>query len=518
MENQSLKPKNDILNKIRRRSDLPSLAETIGFFRNLKEIEEQNVTEIANIILKDYGLTLKLLKVVNSVHYLQFGEVTTISRAIFLLGIDYIKNIALTLMIFDHFLKNSSYPEIVNTLGQAFWGGIFAQKIIHDLNFIEDEEAFICTLLHPLGKILVTFSMPEKIAEIRRFSAEEDITEDMAASEVLGISFEELGMTMATEWNFPQKIVQSMRNINRSDLVVDPQESEKLSMVATLSTEISNTLSTDLGKELKTDKINRLLDGYKRHIKVQEVKLDSLIASTSQNFHQLAEELSLDLNETPLSKQLDEWTGQEGPTISDAEVLEFKTDALKPIDAFFKKEDREDVESIFSKGIQEINISMLRPFALNDIITIALETIYRGMKRFKIERALFFVKDTVEPVMKLRFGFGDNIEMIKKWFVVGLEGSNDIFNLAVSKSSDIIIQDIHSPQIKKFVPAWYRKNVHSSFYMILLPISIKSKNIGLICLEGVQDGLQDMSKEYLNYMRILRDQIMLAIKQLASEK
>ena len=108
--------------------------------------------------------------------------------------------------------------------------------------------------------------------------------------------------------------------------------------------------------------------------------------------------------------------------------------------------------------------------------------------------------------------------MIKKWFVIGLEGSNDIFNLAVSKSSDIIIQDIHSPQIKKFVPAWYRRNVHSSFYMILLPISIKSKNIGLICLEGLQDGLQDMSKEYLNYMRILRDQIMLAIKQLASEK
>ncbi|MBI5606423.1 MAG: hypothetical protein HY879_24080, partial [Deltaproteobacteria bacterium] len=65
---------------------------------------------------------------------------------------------------------------------------------------------------------------------------------------------------------------------------------------------------------------------------------------------------------------------------------------------------------------------------------------------------------------------------------------------------------------------WYRKNVHSSFYMILLPISIQSKNIGLICLEGLQDGLQDMSKEYLNYMRILRDQIMLAIKQLASEK
>jgi eukaryotic-like serine/threonine-protein kinase len=102
MEIQNLR-KDEVLDKIRQSSDLPGLVETIGFFNNLKEIEAQNVTEIANTILKDYGLTTKLLKVVNSVHFLHFGEVTTISRAIFLLGIDYIKNIALALKIFDHF-------------------------------------------------------------------------------------------------------------------------------------------------------------------------------------------------------------------------------------------------------------------------------------------------------------------------------------------------------------------------------------------------------------------------------
>ena len=203
METPNLNRKDEVIDKIRRSSDLPGLVETIGFFNDLKEIENQKVTEIANIILKDYGLTTKLLKTVNSVHFLHFGEVTTISRAIFLLGIDYIKNIALALKIFDHFQKNSSNREILNTISQAFCGGIFAQKIIRDLNFVEEEEAFICSLLHPLGKILVTFSMPEKMVEVRRLSAEEDITEDMAASQVLGISYEELGMTFATGMEFP---------------------------------------------------------------------------------------------------------------------------------------------------------------------------------------------------------------------------------------------------------------------------------------------------------------------------
>jgi eukaryotic-like serine/threonine-protein kinase len=518
MEIQNLNRKDDVLAKIRLSSDLPGLVETIGFFNDLKEIKDQNVTEIANTILKDYGLTTKLLKVVNSVHYVNFSEVTTISRAIFLLGIDYIKNIALALKIFDHFQKNSSNREILNTISQAFCGGIFAQKIIRNLNFVEEEEAFICSLLHPLGKILVAFSMPGKIAEVRRLSAEEDMTEDMAASEILGISYEELGMTIATEWNFPRKIVQSMHNISPSEIADDPQETEKLSMVATLSTEISNTLGMDLQKEEKTDKIVKLIKGYKNHITVKEEKLDHLIAATSQDLNQLVGGLNLDLREIPFSKQLEDWSGQEGTTTSDAEVLEFKTEALKPVDAFFKKEDQEEGVSIFSKGIQEINTSMLRPFVLNDIITIALETIHRGMKRFKIERTLFFVKDTVEPIMKIRFGFGDKIEMVRKWFIIELEGSEDIFKLSVSKNDDLIIRDIYSKQIKKFVPDWYRKNVRSSFYMLLLPISIKNKNIGLVCLEGVQDGLQEMSQEYLNYMKILRDQIVLAIKQLASEK
>jgi hypothetical protein len=309
-----------------------------------------------------------------------------------------------------------------------------------------------------------------------------------------------------------------MRNISRSDLVNAPLETEKLSMVATLATEISNTLGMDLPKEEKTDKIGRLIEGYKNYITLDEEKIDTLIAATSQDLNQLIENLNLDLHQISFNKQLEDWVGQEGPTTSDAEVLEFKTEALKPVDAYFKNEDQEESVSVFSKGIQEINTSMLRPFVLNDIITIALETIHRGMKKIKIERTLFFVKDTVAPIMKIRFGFGDKIETVKKWFIIGLEGSGDIFTLSVSRNDDLIIQDVHSKQIRKFVPDWYRKNVRSSFYMILLPISIKDKNIALITLEGLQDGLPEMSQEYLNYMKILRDQIVLAIKQLASEK
>ncbi len=508
--------KEAVLHTIRQASDLPVMAETIKFIQNIKAFADQNITEIANIILKDYALTAKLLKVVNSVIYLQFGEVTTISRAIFLLGIENIKDISLTLMILDHLQKNSAHPKILDIISQAYLGGFMAEKIVHDLNFVEEEEAFICALLHPLGKILTAFAMPEKIAEIERRGTEKDYTENSASTSVLGISFEEIGVTIATEWNFPSKIIQSMHNTRLSDLTANLGEMEKLRMIATLSTQISNILGTDYGKKEKTVILKKLLNGYKDHIKISE-NLDRLITAAAQDLHRLGSDLNLNIKGTSLHKQLIDWAGPESKTLSGAEALEGSPDDLKIIETFFPREE-EDAETIFSKGIQDINSSILQPFALNDVIRIALETIHRGLKKAGISRTLFFVRDTQKPFMRIRSGFGDRIEEAMNGFVIEITGSKDIFNTAIFKGSDLVIQDISSREIKNLIPSWYQKQVRSPAYLILLPITINKKSIGLVCLEGEQKGFKDISKADLNYLRILRDQIVVAVSQLASEK
>ena len=510
---------NDVLLKIRRISDLPAMADTIDLINKLKTVEDSTISELTNIILKDYSLTTKLLKVVNSVHYSQSGEVTTVSRAVFLMGIEHVKNIALTLMLFDNLKKGSTYTAVVDIIVQALWSGIIAQKIVRDLNFVEEEEAFICALLHPLGKILVAFSMPEKIAEIRELSAQKAISEEQAAALVLEISFEEIGTTIAAEWNYPQAIVQSMRSTKGTDLGANPGDDQKLSMVATLSTDISNALAADSGNEEKTARIKQLLAASKGHLKAKD-NISDMIKSSAGSLNDLAGALNLDLHKSRFCRNLEALSETEASPQSDADVLEFKTDALKTIDTLFEKDETgvENPESIFSRGIQDINNSMLQPYALNDIIQIALETMYRGMKNVQISRALFFVRNPRRPVMEIRLGFGADIERIKRLFVVEIGETKDIFNLAISQDSDLIIKDSGAPEIRRFIPSCYKDNVHTALYLILLPISINKKNIGLFCLEGQHQGFRDISKEYFNYLRILRDQTVLAIRQLSTAK
>ncbi len=501
--------KNRVMLKIRQASDLPAMADTVNVINKFKASEDTSVTDLANILLKDYALTTKILKVVNSVHYLQSGKVTTISRAIFLMGVDQIKNIATTLMLFDQLQKRGAHTEIMDAIIQAFCGGVIAQKIVQDLNYVEEEEAFICALLHPLGKIIVAHAMPDKTAEIRHMSAERGISEDAASLAVLGVSYEEIGTTIATEWNYPQTIVQSMHNTAAADLQAEPEESQKLSMIATLSSEMSNILSTDTEREDKTVKMKTALSAYSGLIPTQKKNIDKLISSSVKEFNELAATLNLNLKNSTLSKQLDRWTTDAQQTAADSEVLSFKTESLKSVDTLFTNQES-DPESIFSKGIQDINNSMLGPCALNDILRIALETIYLGMKASQVIRVLFFVRDITKPVMDIRLGFGMEVNEVKKWFTIALGEPRDVFNMAIARDEDLIVRNTESTDIRKFIPLWYRSNIPVAEYLLLFPVTINKKNIGLISIEGDPGGFESITRVHLNYLRILRDQAVIA--------
>ena len=156
---------------------------------------------------------------------------------------------------------------------------------------------------------------------------------------------------------------------------------------------------------------------------------------------------------------------------------------------------------------------MVGSFGLNDVIRIALETIYRGLKTSQVVRVLFFVRDVKRPLMEIRLGFGNNINETKKWFIIPLDESQNVFHLAISKDSDLIIKDTDSPDIRRYVPAWYRSNASVGGYLLIFPVTINKKNIGLICIEGDKNGLDNIERTHLNYLRMLRDQIVIATKQ-----
>ena len=68
-----------------------------------------SVTDLANTILKDYALTSKLLKLVNSAFYGFPGRISTVTHALVLLGHDALKGLIITSSIFEN-ISPEAYP------------------------------------------------------------------------------------------------------------------------------------------------------------------------------------------------------------------------------------------------------------------------------------------------------------------------------------------------------------------------------------------------------------------------
>ncbi|MFO0752163.1 MAG: HDOD domain-containing protein [Thermodesulfovibrionales bacterium] len=505
-----------VLNRLLRNNDFPAMANTVGLIGKFKESEDASVSEFANLVLKDHALTSKVLKLVNSVSFSQFGEVTTISRAIILLGFESIKNISLTLMLFDQLQKNSPNEELVETLMKSFYSGILAQKIAQETGFVDREEAFLCALFHTFGKMMVAFAWPEKIHEIKAFSREREVSEELAAFSVLGAPYEEFGMTIAKGWNFPSRIVQSMHRMREREITGNPGELDRLNSIATFSNEITGILSSSPGPAEQEEKIGKLAASFREHYGELQGKLSGILSSSLQDMADYSSLFDIDLGEVSFGRQL--LRGADGETKTgkaerDLSALDALAESLGTIDSLLEAQQEVTPESIFTKGIQEINNSILSSCSLNDIIRIALETMYRGMQLSGMSRVLFFIKDTKASAMNVRFGFGSGIEEIRKWFRVDYGQSDDLFSVSVLKQKDLVMKNIDDPELKKLLPEWYRARVSPRIFVVLLPITISSKPIGLFYIEGDREGFGKIAGSHFNYLKIIRDQAVVAIRQ-----
>jgi HD-like signal output (HDOD) protein len=493
------------------------MSSTINIINQFKAAEDTSVSEFANIVLKDYALTSKVLKLVNSVSYSQFGEVTTVSRAIILLGFENIKNLALTLMLFDHFRKISSNVDLVDTMVKSFYSGVLSQKICDEIYFSNKEEAFICSLFHTFGKMLVSFALPETIKEIKLASREKGISEDAAALSILGGRYEEVGMAIAREWHFPNRIVTSMHKLRGMEITAPAGEVDQLNSIASLANEIANILSSSPEKKEMYERIGKLAEMFKTHFPgLNGEKIAAVINASLEDLNQFSDIFNINMDKVPFNRQLLIWADKADKpevTVTGAVQLDFTTEELKTIDIIVGSEKEDTPENIFTKGIQDVNSSILSNFSLNDVLRIVLETIYRGMQLSGEARALFLIKDTKAPVMRIRFGFGSGIEELKKWFNIALADSGDIFNRAILKRHDLVIRDIEPPDINKLLPGWYKRNASAGIFFVLLPIVINNKPIGMFYVEGDREGYKKISSGHLNYLKILRDQTVVAVRQ-----
>lgn len=206
-----------LLRRMQHRKDFPAFSECILEINRLTSSKSKaTAKEVANVILKDYSLTNKLLKLVNSSFYGQVGgSVTSIKKAVVILGLEQVRLAASSLLLFTHLQGKAETAELRESVVNSFVSGVMARDLAHSSQISQTEVAFLCSMFHDLGTNLTIFYFPEEYEEIKSLVSGGGQDTQSAARSVLGVSLDELGVSVARVWKFPESIIYCMRGLPR---------------------------------------------------------------------------------------------------------------------------------------------------------------------------------------------------------------------------------------------------------------------------------------------------------------
>ncbi|MEK7736338.1 MAG: HDOD domain-containing protein, partial [Pseudomonadota bacterium] len=300
-----------LLRRMRHKSDFPALSDSVLSINKLTDTDKESINKLSNTILKDFSLTNKILRIVNTAFYRQAGggSISTVSRAVVVLGIDAIRNIAITVLLFEHLQNKANATLLKEAFLRANLSGLLARDLSKKLLPREPEEAFICALFHGLGHLLAQFYFPEEVEEVRKLMAQKECIEEVAVRQVLGLSFEELGIGIALSWGFPVSIVNSMRRLPQGSVRKPVTREESLRVVSGISNELCEVIA-DTSPEDRQKKMALLTQRYSPSIQFSKGQLQETLDRAFSDLAQVAAILHVNLKQSPFARQVKAWSGE----------------------------------------------------------------------------------------------------------------------------------------------------------------------------------------------------------------
>ena len=518
-----------LLRRMRHKSDFPALSDSVGRIQRVANSENESLASLSGEILKDVALTNKLLRMVNTARYSHAGggNISTVSRAVALIGFAGIRNMALSLVLLEHMHDKAH----ANQLKEEFLRSLMAGSLASELCGVQrdGEEAFIGATFQNLGRLLTEFYFPEEARQVRSLvnaanakatKATRNANAEHAASiTVLGLSFEELGLGVAKTWGLPDGLQRCMRRPGGEPPNRVCDKSDRVQWVAVAANEVTDALmKAEPGRASAA--IAASAERYSKALGLSVRDMQAATVLAQQRLIELAQAMNLQVQPgSPMRRLLEAPGNGTAAAIEHDSLTEHALQATMPVTpehvlpnaqpAF----DHEAAANMLAAGIQDITNTMVEDFKLNEVLRMILETMLRALG---FRRIVFCLRDPKTEMLTGRFGLGEGVEQVCPKFKVPLKpvpgAAIDLFGAVCTKGADTLIADATVPQIAARLPLWYRQGVNAPAFL-LLPLLMKGAPFALIYADKAQPGAIELGEKELSLLRTLRNQAVMAFKQ-----
>ncbi|MCP4340790.1 MAG: HDOD domain-containing protein [Desulfobulbaceae bacterium] len=186
---------------------LPALPATVTEVMAVTANPESSANDLMQVILKDQTMCSTILKVANSAFFGIPRGVSTIERAVVVLGYGEIRNIVIGKALFSSFPKlNQENKNTVNLFWEhAFTCGL-AAKIMGDHLHLPASELFIAGLIHDIGKLVMLMAFPNDYPILQELANPCNLDNCAKERDKFSIGHDKVGLQLAERWLLPEQL------------------------------------------------------------------------------------------------------------------------------------------------------------------------------------------------------------------------------------------------------------------------------------------------------------------------
>lgn len=225
---------------------MPALSTTVGKVLEVCNKIDPSPNELNKVISLDPVLTGQVLKLINSSYYSLINTVTSLPRAITMIGMNTVKNMALSTAVIATVSlgKKSKALPITQFWAHSLGVGVTAKLIAKkkDVGIMEREELFFAGLLHDLGKV----AFGEDYATALDLATNNEIDLIDAEKESFGLTHEDVGKLICEKWKLNDFLTTAIAHHHDS---VDIMDDERLVYLALADMYCNTSGNSDAGNK-----------------------------------------------------------------------------------------------------------------------------------------------------------------------------------------------------------------------------------------------------------------------------
>ncbi|MBI1368248.1 MAG: HDOD domain-containing protein [Planctomycetes bacterium] len=196
---------------------LPTLPAVATRLLQVTSADDSDAQQVIELVASDQALTAKVLSLCRTAEKGLNESVTTVGRAVLMLGFEAIRNAVLSIKVLEVFADETGNGEAHTASGfsvAAFWRHSLAVAVAAELiaaahprlKNIPPGEAFVCGLLHDVGKLAIEHLLPKSYQRVIELTEQHQVNIADVERRVIGLDHMTVGKHLAEHWQMPDMI------------------------------------------------------------------------------------------------------------------------------------------------------------------------------------------------------------------------------------------------------------------------------------------------------------------------